>query len=573
VIGGGDAGRRVAAVIAREMRALARYRTPFVLRTVYAVLISTPVASFVADFGDQTRWTGEQMAYFGYQTFGILVWFQCFLAVALGILMGVVSVSVERRERTLGLVMLSQVRPRELILGKLTALLALLSTVLLAGLPVYALVGWAGGLDYFWFACLVLLSAMLATLGIVAGLAASVALRNGFAAVLGAGVLVVAPIVFGLIWHQALASGQPDLPSRLLASVGWLTASVAQQDADDGLFWSAIDVLAISAMIAALFGIAVRRLPRAASAREGSGLRGAFEKLDRFYESINVGGIRFGRDRRSLTGDPVSWLTRTTSGTALMRYGFRIAAVATILSLVSVPWLLFEGSQELIWFLFGAGLVVAMLSLGAGSLGDEKARRSLGVLLATPLTAAQILHGKMRAALPVLLAAMVPAAVFLVFGPLVEPRGLSDLVQGIAFVLAEGLCGFFLAMHVSLHVSTSLRAGIAGALALMAVHVAFAWAASKAGSGDGAVVTLFALVAAGVGVWASQYRRPMARFAALLVVAVSVHGLLLRWLEMLDFDLLGEPVFAVLLTLLLTVAATSYVHARLVFDQVLGRTP
>lgn len=567
--GRGAARHRIAAVIVREMRALARYRTPFVLRTVYGALVAAPVAVFFAEIGDQARWSGEHLAYFGFQSFTMLVWFQSFLALVLGILMGVVSVATERRERTLGLVMLSQVRPAELVLGKLTALVVLLSTVLLAGLPVYALVGWAGGLDYFWFACLVLLSLALAVLGIAAGLAGGLLIKNGFGAVLWAATLLFLPMILGTIWEESVSSAHRDPLVRLLASAAWLTRTVARQDGDDP-GWATVDAVMLSVVIAAFLLYAVRILPRAASAREGSGLRGAFEKLDRFYEGINLGGIRFGRERRSLAGDPVSWLTRTTSGTALMRYGFRLGAAMVIVSLLSVPWLVLDEAQGLLWLLFGGGLITAMVTLGATSLGDEKARRSLSVLLATPLTAAQILHGKMRAALPVLLVTAVPVAFYLAFVQLTDPGGITEIVEGIVFVLAEGLCGYFLALHMSLHLASSLRAGIAAALTLAAVHVLFGWSASRT---DDRVAVAVILVAVAVSVWAQSRGKPVARFAALLVALVTATGLLFEWLDQPELIDSMVTTFLFFFGLLVVVSVLSYLHARLIFDRVLGRTP
>ncbi len=562
----GDNRRRIAAVIVREMRALARYRTPFVLRTVYGALIAMPVVMMLSN--NSRQWNGADLANLGYQAFTILVWFQSFLALALGGLMGVVSIVVERRERTLGLVMLSPVKPAELVLGKLTALMALLSTVLLAGLPVYALVGWAGGVDYLWFACLVLLSVALAVLGIAAGLVGGLIVRNGFGAVLCTGVLLFGPMIAGVIALETTSDNTPDLTARVFAGALWLASTVAFQGGDDSIA-SAFDIVTMAAMIGALLLYAIQILPRAATAREGKGLRGIFENLDRFFERINFGGIRFGQEGRSLTGDPVSWLTRTTSGTALVRYSFRLAAAMLIVALVSIVLLLFDDWISLSWVFFGAALILTMLALGATGLGDEKARRSLQVLLATPLTAAQILHGKMRAALPAALAVSIPAVVFIAFSWLLEPRHFDEVTAVGGAIFVEGLCGYFLALYLSLHMASSLRAGVAAALVLAAIHVLFSLVMAMSDKSFSSAISL-SLIAIAVSCWPQQGRKKAVRAAALLFALVT--GVAALW-PRFDVSLLFDEMSAIFFVLLPATSVLAYLQTRRDFDRVLGRTP
>ncbi|MEM7354208.1 MAG: hypothetical protein AAF657_25615 [Acidobacteriota bacterium] len=466
---------RIRAVVQGEMRSLARVRAPFVLRTLYGALVAANVllalrtAAFIGPSGMSS---GQRLAFEAYNAFYSVAAGQAMLAAILGAIVGVVSANSERRNQTLGLLVLSQLRPFEVILGKLTALLGLVVQVLIAGVPVFAVIGWAGGLDYRWLGWLTILTLALAAQGICTGLALGFRWRSALGAVFAALLLMVVPIL-----AASGSFGQIDsAPLRLVISFGLAVVGVASQGQDPEALTMVQTGLVVSLVWTVVMAvIASRALPRAAAAGEGRGLRGLFERLDRFFEAINVGGIRLGSGlQRGPRGNPVTWLEGLNAGLGLPQYGLRLLTAALLLACWSLVLVLdggrWAGPVALFW---GAGLVLVALSSGAATFGEEKARHCLGTLLATPMTARTILRGKLLTAAKLLAVTAIPIVLIAVVYESLYGFRSWDSQRLLAYALAGPLCGYLLARHMSLVLASTLRAGIAAAALLAALLLGF----------------------------------------------------------------------------------------------------
>ena len=466
---------RIRAVVRGEMRSLARQRTPFVMRTIYGALVAAVVLLAIggATASPGTFSSGQMLAIRAYGAFSAVASGQMLLAALLGAIVGVVSAHGERQNRTLGLLVLSQLRPGEVILGKLAALLGLVASILIAGVPVFAILGWAGGLDYRWLGWLAALTLAAAAQGIATGLALGFRWRSALGAAFTSLLLMVAPIV--LAWGFGY-DRLDDFHIGLLASVGLAMNAIAEQSQEtEALADIKLGIAVALGWTAAMVAVGCDALPRAAAAGAGRGLRGVFEKLDRGFEAINIGGIRLGSGRtRGPRGNPVAWLESLNAGLGLPQYGLRLLTAALVLSSWSLVLVIDGGRWAApVTFFWGGALILVALAAGASAFGEERARHCLPVLLATPLTGRLILRGKLLTSLRLLFVTALPIALILmVYDSLYGFRG-WQAQEFLVYCLAGPVCGYLLARHMSLVMTSTLRAGIAGAVLLVALLLFF----------------------------------------------------------------------------------------------------
>ena len=523
---------RIQAVIQAELRSLARQKTPFVLRTAYAAL----AAAIILQFGwiQVPGTTGQTMASASYRAFFSMAWIQMILAMFVGAMLGVASAYSERHNRTLGLLVLSQLAPGEVMLGKLLALLGLVMSVMLGALPVFAIIGWAGGLEYGWLGALALLTGVVAAQGIAVGLAAGFRWRSGTGAAFAA-VILLATLTF---LSRLMDPSCLTTPLYLLSHVDWAMQKVATQGQvpeEDRIF--GLGLLVSLAWTALMMRVGSQALPRAAAGGGGRGLRGVFEKLDAFFEDINVGGIRLGSGQpRPPRGNPVAWLGRTSAGLGLPQYGFRLLTLALLLSCWSLVLVLDGGRWARPVILFWAGVVTVMgLAAGAATFGEEKARGNFGVLLSTPLSARAILRGKLLITLRLVLVVGTPVVALLAFWGSVDRWMPWEWQPFVVYFLAGPVCGYLLARHLSLLLVSSLRASVGAGLLLASMLLLLNlgqhpfWQRNPDVVAIGGVLTAIA-AAVGIGVWAERKKRPgialVAFLAALATVLAAISGML-----------------------------------------------
>lgn len=152
----------------------------------------------------------------------------------------------------------------------------------------------------------------------------------------------------------------------------------------------------------------------------------AFKGLDRFFHRANrvTGGVVLVREHGSLPKDePVAWREVTKKAMGTFRYLFRILAVlelpVLLLGAILVAgerWNSYgrqaEGLSAAMFFLWAIA-IFSLSVLAANVVGYERTRQSLDVLLATPMAGREIVLQKMRAVFRLFWILLIPYATIL----------------------------------------------------------------------------------------------------------------------------------------------------------------
>lgn len=143
-------------IVERELRAAARKPSTYRWRTLFT-LVTSLVAALLVLIGDQTF--GRQVGQAVFPTLASLAFFYCLLAAAS---IAADSISEEKREGTLGLLFLTDLKGYDVILGKFVGVSARAFQGLFAFLPVLSVGLVLGGITAgeFWRASLVLTNAL-----------------------------------------------------------------------------------------------------------------------------------------------------------------------------------------------------------------------------------------------------------------------------------------------------------------------------------------------------------------------------------------------------------------------------
>ena len=337
--------------------------------------------------------SGRNLAMTAYVTARSFLTTGTFVCVGLGLLLGISSAANEKRRRTLGLLLLSRLRHWEIVVGKTAALGGLGSMVVLAVLPMFALLGWAGGIDYVWLGLSFALILACLLFGLTLGL------------FVGFGRAKTSEAVISASFVLALLSAYPlviDNRGQSLMDHGLLSALV--QPTRD--FQRPVAMLLAILFVAGwglAFGLgAWRVLGRAAGKTRARGIRDSFEQIDRFFERINVGGVRFGA-RAGLPLDgrfPIAKLSRTTAGVGQALHGLRLAVAMLVVTIALLAVLIDQQDwAEIVVAVVALTLGLLPLFFGAGSIAGDRERKALLPLLSTPLSGRAIVYGKALGAL------------------------------------------------------------------------------------------------------------------------------------------------------------------------------
>ncbi len=379
-------------IVERELRVAARRRSTFWLRVV-AVLVAVVIWS---GFMIVNSVGGTNTASLGGALFSTLTWLVLAAVLSAGLFFASDCLSEEKREGTLGLLFLTDLRGYDVVLGKLlaTSLRGLLA--LLAVFPILSVTLLMGGVTggQFWRTVLGLINALLCSLA--AGLLVSALSRESQKAMSGTLLFLLlltaggpsADSLLGLLQHRAAPClFSLSSPIYVFARAGdWSTTP----------YWGGLAVSQALAWL--LLALACAVLPRAwqekGSKVTASGASRAF--------AWKYGGERHrGALRRKLLGqNPVLWLASRARWQGL---GIWVMAVGGVGAFAA----LFVRSQPMqgwVAWSFVDQLVRLLLYLGAAAEAGHffvEARRSglLELLLAAPLSVRQIVDGQWRALL------------------------------------------------------------------------------------------------------------------------------------------------------------------------------
>ncbi len=409
-------------IVERELRVAARKKGTYLTRVGVGMgaMVLGGIAGLVALYNPPVRFG---TLYF--QTLSGLAMLYCLGA---GRFLTADCLSVEKREETMGLLFLTDLKGYDVVLGKMAATSLNGLYALLAVLPVLAITLVTGGITYgeFWRVALVLLDTFLFSLAV--GIFASALTREfrsamalNFYVLLGlAGLL---PAVAGLLlfFHPSSAPAEglflPCPVYTLVLAFDALYKSEAAQ------FWSsAAFILAMSWLLLAL---ACQMAPRSWQAKPAAREKKGSQREKLFRERLLDQNAYYWLAARPWWKARLVW---AVIGLALCWLGIMV---------FSVGWL-----DESICLVVAFTLNVALkfwITLEAGQRTAEDAKSgAFELLLSTPLAARDFVHGQMLALRRQFLKPLVVAAgleFFFMFALLTAPAHLRSFTPGLVFWL------------------------------------------------------------------------------------------------------------------------------------------
>jgi hypothetical protein len=380
-------------VVERELRVAARRRGTFWTRLI-AALLALLIASGIlvlAQLG------GRGSVPFGLILFQVLGWMCFVFALSAGVVLTADCLSEERREGTLGLLFLTDLRSYDVVFGKLLATSLWAAYGLLAVFPVLAMSFLLGGVTggHFWRHLLAVGNALFFSLSL--GLWVSSRSRESQKAmsgtlVVGLGIVLGLPLID---WCIAQWGNGTFVPRLTLASpfFACLEANLGR-----GLYWSSLGAVHLVGwgFLAWSCRLARRRLDETGTA----GLGAATPRSRRWR--YGAPAWREAWRRRMLDRNPIAWLT--SRDLWLRRVAGGLVALGLILSLAAVGFAA--------WITSGTGLTewASVLSLVGGLLSlaltlwvavqasrffvEGVQTRALEQILVTPLSVEEILQGQ-----------------------------------------------------------------------------------------------------------------------------------------------------------------------------------
>jgi len=427
-------------VIQRELRAEARHPFNHWLRVLGA---SALLGVFATMIRDQPANGSER----GAELFGDL---NTALFAAIWLLVPLLTadcISRERRDGTLGLLFLTPLSARGVVVGKSLIHALRATTLLLATLPVLALPFLLGGVSWREAVMALLLNLSSVCLALAAGLVASSRCTQWNRALFLAEILaVIFLLIFAALLSLALIFqvAVPFVPGFAPGEVAFdeMIVGTALTCTDANGMWSEAfgdlpaaatrawlitvgeaALLALLSLALVVFGIA-RRLEHSRREEPLSSRQLRWRQLllaPRFWKS------QFRRKtRRALERNPIGWLQQYSTTARLTKWGWLLfIALLEGLALADAGWPAFVALQR--WLLVLLALSLAFCA--AGSFRRERQSGALELIMVTPLSVGQIISGRLRG----LWGQFIPAAAILsvVVGLTLFRSGAFDLLPGI----------------------------------------------------------------------------------------------------------------------------------------------
>lgn len=397
-------------IVERELRLAARRPSTYLGRCIAAGLAIVALAVLVIGLSGDMR--PVRVAQIAFQTLAIGSYIIVLFA---GVFLTADCVSEEKREGTLGLLFLTDLKGWDVVLGKLASTSILGIYGLVAILPVLSIPVMFGGVTFLQF--LQLGCSLLLSLGVSLsmGLLVSVLGREA-RTVFGAALFLVVVMGFGFeLLRQGLQElgfaagvGSPFLEAMQYVSPGGLVG-LAASDFSGGFrfgrpilgmdpFW--FGVLVQVGWIAGLLGAASVALPRCWSESGMVGKKREVLKWDTLFFWENGFGIRGARTqtlRVALVENPYRWLVLRTMGhdqwsTLLMvvcGFGFGVMYMAGINTRSHGYF------ATAMFFAFGLHLLakIQMALWCVRRLCEDRASGAMELLMVTPLAPGQMLRG------------------------------------------------------------------------------------------------------------------------------------------------------------------------------------
>jgi ABC-type Na+ efflux pump permease subunit len=382
-------------IAGRELRVASRRRSTFVGRVV-----AGGVAFLVAAWGFMVYGSAPMFRpQLGTMIFGSLTFFAFVYCLLIGTRVTADCLSEEKREGTLGLLFLTDLKGYDVVIGKLFATSLGAFYGLLAVFPVMAipvLLGGVSGTDLLRTAALLVNTLFFS---LAAGMFASSVAQNERKA-LGLTVLVIAIIaggfpLLGEWWAETVRKGQGAQPPLwLLLPSPCMGYSFIDDSADK--FWLSLGVT--HAISWGLLAAACVILPRAWQDKARSARA---ERLEKTSAQLVFGGseLRLARRRRLLDLHPIVWLCSRRRLDAPLLW-LALAAGAVLWFICALRWPE-DWFDESIYVMTAIAAHVTIkfwiASLAVRQIAEDRRTGALELVLSTPLTHQEIVRGHLRA--------------------------------------------------------------------------------------------------------------------------------------------------------------------------------
>jgi hypothetical protein len=369
-------------IVRRELVVAARRTGTYRQRVLFAGLATAAVTILLLSTRT-TRFTGSMI-------FHVVAWGGFVLAALEGLRATADSISLERREGTLGLLLLTDLTGREIVAGKVAAAVVQSLTTVVAMLPAFALPVLTGGVTVgeCWRVMLAFVAAVFFSL--TAGALVSALLADALAAFLTAILLVLTLTIVPRALVFAFGTAQPD---ALLWLAGPLEIILRVRDAEFSAapfsFWlAAVMCLLVSILMFAGAGLLLEKSPRLEMTGRDSWLQRLLRSRPGF--SASWGGATAHVNpavwlaERTLPGHRALWISLITGAVTCFLIGFfagRFALFAILIAEVFFAYLL------KLW----------LAAIAPQSLNASRRSGALELLLCTPLTPAELVRGQVDA--------------------------------------------------------------------------------------------------------------------------------------------------------------------------------
>ncbi|MBS0202352.1 MAG: ABC transporter permease [Planctomycetes bacterium] len=385
-------------LFSRETLTVPRQFKHFLIRSGYvAALFVLMYTTAQTTFGWQAARNLGDIARFGQLVFQIFAFVQMTLMIFFSVLFAAGNVAQEKDRRTLLLLLMSDLRDSEFVLGKLCASLLLPAVLLVSSIPVFAFVQLLGGVSVSQIACVIAISA---ASGFLAGCWGSLVAfwREKTFQTLAIS-LIGAVLALGVIEGTLVVVGSATDIGQVIGALNPFRALVRVLDplnSSGGFTYISAAVMSAGELTAAgaiLATIAILRL------RVWNPSRTLGESATR---DENLRGVV--RPPRVVWNSPVIWREMKTKAygrkVILIKLAYLVIAAFSIYSIVASP----KDSGLVLGMISPAGAAFVTLSLltmllvnaqAVTSLTTERDSGTLELLLVTDVTAKEFILGKL----------------------------------------------------------------------------------------------------------------------------------------------------------------------------------
>lgn len=413
-------------LLGKELVEQAARRRTYVLRTVCAALLFLIFGAFAHRFFARTELGAAQLGR-GREMFEALVYIQ-FVGILLfqpALMSGVLAAEKERR--SLSLLLLTDLRPTEILVQKYISRLIPMFTILLLSLPLLGLSYAFGGVTAAYLKTGIYVLALTSLQVGAMALMCSSFCRTSLGAflssyLLGAAWYLGVPFVSAVLEVVDFTPGPSGWLSTFMPVFLFVQSSMSGRFMGMGApavsFSSIVGQSAGVLVSIAVFLVLARVfLLRRAFLEPKNELLLLFRAVDRFFNAVNrgLGNIVLVRDRNDLPGEePIAWRETARKSLGKVRYLFRILVVLEVPVLfVGLFALVLGPSGEptfLSFWLFVVWILsaLAVTVMSANAIVSERVHQTLEVLLTSPIRGRDILKQKLRGVRRLILVLLVP---------------------------------------------------------------------------------------------------------------------------------------------------------------------